>query len=256
MTPLFFGDSSRRLFGIYTPAHAKAGKQRAIVLCPPWGAEYLRAHRSLCQLGRMLAASGFHVLRFDYFGTGDSAGDMADGNLSGWQSDVQAAVEELKDTAGLLRVSLLGLRLGGNLALRVAAARPRDVDALVLWDPVVDGGEHMAGLRRLDEQVRKPRTRAGSAAELLGFPMTDALAHDLETLNLLEQVTTLPTRTFVAVSEHLASHEALRRVLEANARGPIPMEQMDSLPAWVEDRHSGAGAIPVKVLQRIVEWLS
>lgn len=256
MTPLFFGDSSRRLFGLYTPAHAKGGKQRAVVLCPPWGAEYLRAHRSLCQLGRMLAASGFHVLRFDYFGTGDSAGDMADGTLSGWQADVQSAVEELKDTAGLQRVSLLGLRLGGNLALRAAAAQPRDVDALVLWDPLVEGDEHMTALRHLDERVRKPQARADCAAELLGFPMTDALARDLKSLNLLEQVPAMPARTFVVVSEHLRSHEALRPALQATTRGPLPMELIDSLPAWLEDRQSGAGAIPVKVLQRIVEWLS
>jgi uncharacterized protein len=25
-------------------------------------------------------------------------------------------------------------------------------------------------------------------------------------------------------------------------------------PAWLEDRHSGAGAVPVKLLRRVVDW--
>ncbi len=47
---------------------------KSIVLCHPWGQEYLRAHRSMRQLGNLLAAAGHHVFRLDYFGTGDSGG--------------------------------------------------------------------------------------------------------------------------------------------------------------------------------------
>lgn len=256
MTPLYFGDSSRRLFGLYTPAHAKGGKQRGLVMCPPWGPEYLRAHRSMAQLGKQLAEAGFHVLRFDYFGTGDSAGEMADADLKGWQADVETAVEELKDTAGLNRVGLLGLRLGGTLAARVASGRRRDIDTLVLWDPIVHGGDHMAELKRQDALLLKVRDLKVDRAELLGFPLPDALARDLQAIDLLQHAAAWPARTLVAVSETLPSHATLRAALEASPHGPLPMELIESLPAWQEDRHSGAGAVPVKVLQRIVEWLS
>lgn len=253
MTPLFFGERSRRLFGIYTPAHAGGGKARGVVLCQPWGAEYLRAHRSVCQLGRLLSESGVHVLRFDYFGTGDSAGDMAEGDLNGWQSDIETAIDELKDTAGLQRVGLVGLRLGGALAARVAPKRRKDVDTLVLWDPVVQGASHMAELRRLDEAMARERSLKVSPGELLGFPMTARLAGEMEAVDLLSHVEGLPARTCVVVSDLSAQQNGLGSALEAARPGAGAVECIPSQPAWLEDQHSGAGAVPVKLLQRIVE---
>src|SRR3954451_13983708 len=76
MTPLFFGSRARRLFGIYEPGRSGSRVPRAAVLCHPWGQEYIRAHRSMRRLANMLSATGRDTLRFDYFGTGDSAGDM------------------------------------------------------------------------------------------------------------------------------------------------------------------------------------
>ena len=46
------------------------------MLCYPWGSEYIYAHRSLRLLAQRRAAAGIHTLRFDYFGTGDSDGDI------------------------------------------------------------------------------------------------------------------------------------------------------------------------------------
>lgn len=254
MTPLFFGERARRLFGLYTPAHARAGRPRGIVLCPPWGPEYLRAHRSLHQLGRLLAEAGFHVLRFDYHGTGDSAGDQAEATLEGWVEDIGTALDELKDTAGLQRVGLLGLRLGGSLALRAATRRRRDVDALVLWDPVLSGADHLAELRRLEALALGTHDMKADPGELLGFPLTPAQALELQALRLLEPVPAWPARTLVTLSQVLPGHAALR---EALAQVPgAAMAEVPGQPAWIEDRHSGAGAVPVRQLQGVVEWLN
>jgi len=46
----------------------------------------------------------------------------------------------------------------------------------------------------------------------------------------------------------IAVNNALRTVL------PELLALSGSSP-WIEDRHTGAGAIPVKLLQRIVQWL-
>ena len=86
--------------------------------------EGLRAQRAIKQLASMLAKGGLHVLRFDYFGTGDSAGGCGEGSVAQWLSDIFTAAEELSDTAGVKEISLAGLRFGGTLATMAAATAP------------------------------------------------------------------------------------------------------------------------------------
>jgi alpha/beta superfamily hydrolase len=133
---LSLGSAQRRLFAIHEAA-AATPRIRAALLCQPLGTEYTYAHRSMRQLAVRLAMSGFHTLRFDYYGTGDSAGTEAQMDLAGCETDVESAMEALADIAGTPRVTLIGLRAGANIAAQVAARRVADVEALVLWDPIV-----------------------------------------------------------------------------------------------------------------------
>ena len=186
MNPVYFGAHERRLFGIYEPArHAKT--RRGVVLCHPWGAEYIHAYRSMRQLAKMLTANGIHTLRFDYFGTGDSAGETTAGDLGGWETDIQAAIEELKDTTGATQVTLVGLRLGAMLAANVAVRAGPTVNSIVLWDPVVSGTEYLAelfhaargGRLRQKAPVERPADEGGGH-EIMGFPLTESVAAAVE----------------------------------------------------------------------------
>jgi pimeloyl-ACP methyl ester carboxylesterase len=136
VNPFFLGSAQRRLFGIHTSGVSRAGRSRAVVFCQPLGNEYVYAHRSVRQLANRLSLAGFHTLRFDYFGTGDSAGEDHECDAAGLQADVVTAIETLKDLAATETVTLIGLRAGANVAA-VAAAGLRDaVESLVLWDPI------------------------------------------------------------------------------------------------------------------------
>lgn len=241
MNPFFFGTRQRRLFGVYSPARASASGSgtRAVVLCAPWGQEYLRAHRAIKQLATLLNQAGVHVLRFDWFGTGDSAGEMLDASLAGWQADLETAIDELKDTTDAARVGLVGLRLGGALAAAVAARRRKDVDSLVLWDPVVSGEGY---LKELLAEARPRAVERGGGHEVMGFALGEAMAAELRALVL--PAAELPARTLVV------------RSVPGEVAGAVPVEVIEGQPAWLEDRHSGAGAVPVKVLQRIAQWWS
>ncbi len=258
MTPLYFGSAERRLFGAYAPPRASGAAARAVVLCYPWGQEYIRAHRSMRQLANMLSAGGYHVLRFDYFGTGDSAGESVEVDLGGWESDIETAMEELKDTSGATRVGLVGLRLGATLAARVAIRKNKEIDTLVLWDPVVSGPEYLEDIRR-SEAVRKcdagPGRAAGGDAEILGFPLTQAFADEIHALDMCHIAPALPARTHVIASQPLPSHAALRAAMEKQARSDLSIEQIDSPFAWLQHRDLGAGAVPVKILEHILQRL-
>lgn len=260
MTPLYFGSPDRRLFGIYEPGRASGRSPRAAVLCNPWGQEYIRAHRSLRRLAQMLAAAGRDALRFDYFGTGDSSGDMVDADLAGWEQDIETAIDEARDTSGAPSVTLVGLRLGAALAARVAARRTSDVEAIVLWDPIVSGVQYLQELRAtaasIDPSQHLPRSsESGGGHEILGFPLTAAQTADIATLDLRPQIAGLPARMLVLVSQLSAAHDEFAVAVRGRSDHST-FEHIASLPAWLEDRDTGAGAIPVKSLQRIVTWLA
>lgn len=136
MIPFHFGRSSRRLFGIYEPARAGTAPSRAVVICYPEGAEHVCAYRTMRALAERLVRAGLHVLRFDYYGTGDSDGDSSPERALEWLDDIETAIEEVKQVSGAARVTVVGLRLGANLAACLAARRRGLIEQLVLWEPL------------------------------------------------------------------------------------------------------------------------
>lgn len=136
-------------------------------------------HWAMRRLASLLSQRGFHVLRFDYSCTGDSAGDSADAQLVDWRRDIATAVAELKDIAGVSQVSIIGLRLGASLAA-IATTEGLAIRDLILWEPVIKGESYVTGLVAVG--VRKFarllfHDRAGPD-ELLGFPFPKAIAAD------------------------------------------------------------------------------
>ncbi len=189
MQPFHFGTSQKQLFGVYHAPEVKTARQSAILLCQPLGHEYLRAHRAFRNLAVALAGQGSHVLRFDYFGSGDSSGDGEQASFEQCLSDLSAAVDELKDMSGLPRVSLVGLRIGAMLAA-LAARERRDIDRVVLWDPVLDGQRYLDDLCELHaswllDRLGARATPDTSRAELLGFPVTETFHRQLSAGKLM-----------------------------------------------------------------------
>lgn len=263
MNPYYFGTHERRLFGIHE-APQRSLARRGVVLCYPWGAEYIHAYRAMRQLAKMLTANGLHTFRFDYFGTGNSDGDTKMGDLGSWETDIQSAITELKDTTGSTQVSLVGLRLGATLAANVAVCGGAEVSSLVLWDPVVSGIEYLTEIQRaartgwlLPRSVLARPALRSRGWEIMGFPLTAPLAAALKRIDLAALSPALPHRTLVVASQPLGSHASFQRALDQR-QSPLAIEHIDSPPGWIEwpMHHPLAGTVPVKVLQRIVEWLA
>src|SRR6187402_2642822 len=79
---------------------------RGVVLCQPFGREAMWVHKGWRVLAENLAAAGSPTLRFDYAGTGDSAGESEDfgegeEQLERWLKSIRAAVAFLKQTTGV-----------------------------------------------------------------------------------------------------------------------------------------------------------
>jgi pimeloyl-ACP methyl ester carboxylesterase len=215
MTARLFGPSTRPLFGVYHAPSGPTAKTVGVVLCYPGPQEYRQAHFVYRKLALSLAADGFHVLRFDYFGTGDSSGDSSEVSVAQWVRDIETAVAELRDISGVRRVSLVGMRLGAALALRAAASLP--VAQLVLWDPVVSGADYLRQLdalqRRILEDTHYPEDDRRHPEELLGYVMPRALRGELERVDLLEGPYGSSAVTVICAEarpEYAKLHEALQ----------------------------------------------
>ena len=258
MNPFFFGSSEERLLGVHHPPRGTP-REVGVLLCYPLGQEYMRAHRAFRQLAMILARRGFHVLRFDWFGTGDSAGAAEEGSVVRWIGDARAAIGELKDTAGFERVSLVGLRRGAALASLVAAGRD-DLEDLVLWDPIVEGRIYLEQLRKA-QQVHSgvdpgdlAELPAGRVAGILGFPVTGALARELAEIDLAGAVLPPLRRILTVVGEERDEYAGLAArlgSLDADTR-------FDCVPtpgSWAEVDEFGSALIPQQIVQTIVAFL-
>lgn len=254
----YFAASDKPLFGIYHLPPPGATRQSAIVLCPPLEQEYNRCHRAYRQLAVRLSRAGFPVLRFDYSGTGDSAGDDAVHSLSDWQANTAAAIDEAKRRSGLNTVYLVGLRLGAALAALAALGRS-DITGLVLWEPVVSGAAYLEELTAWHQDklwyfLSEVQAKQGDRpTELLGFALTDTMLSDLNALNLLSLPQPPAPLALLIESGAEESVQRLQRQLET-LRVKADYQQVDGPRVWSDDPDKAL--VPQQVLQAIVNWMS
>ncbi|MEX1287290.1 MAG: phosphopantetheine-binding protein, partial [Acidimicrobiia bacterium] len=185
---VLFGAADQPLFGIQQAPEGDVTASGPVLICPPVGWDYMRTHWALRRVARSLAAAGHHVLRFDFSGTGDSFGHVGEDAVARWIDDVGTAAAELADVAGAKTVSVVGVRLGGTLAV-LAARDGTPIDRLVLWDPVLRGADHLDGLRRMHREMLAGRGLDRPSPdlvgeELLGFPYPPGVREDLAAIDL------------------------------------------------------------------------
>jgi pimeloyl-ACP methyl ester carboxylesterase len=198
MTPLFFGESNKPLFGVHHRPSMAAPGRLPVLLCAPFGQEAIRAHRTYRLLAERLAADGHHVLRFDYSFTGDSWGAEEDATLEQWVDDVHAAHQELLDLSGLDRAVWFGVRVGAAIAALASLRSASTISNLVLFDPVIHGRSYIEACRMSHEafmademgrpvsarQLREAGIEGGSGRGLLGFQLGAAMESSLLQLDL------------------------------------------------------------------------
>ena len=87
-------------------------------------------------LSKQLDKSDISSFRFDFFGHGDSDGEIADITVSEAVDDILNAIKYLKNI-GYKNIGLFGSSFGGISSI-MAASKSNDIDCLVLKAPVSD----------------------------------------------------------------------------------------------------------------------
>ncbi|MCP4405719.1 MAG: alpha/beta fold hydrolase [bacterium] len=259
--PLYFGMTEKPLFGCYHAPRVVPGRDCGILLCAPMGSESIRFHRAYRNLADRLANTGFPVLRFDFYGCGDSSGDFEQGRLEQWLHDIGYALDEIRRKAPVANICLFGLRLGGSLAMMAGAERG-DIDAMVLWDPAIGGKVYLEELRALHTRMLgyahvlpKHSSADGCQEEILGFPLTEAIIADLEGLDLLS-IRQKPARHILLVESHeKLSQAGLYRHLQAlNAK--ITFRSFPAPQLWEWEESFDKVRVPHGILQSVMAWIS
>jgi alpha-beta hydrolase superfamily lysophospholipase len=254
--PIVFGPQRRSLFGM---CHAPAGPAKAVgvVLCNPLGYEALSAHRTYRHLAEHLAARGFLTLRFDYDGTGDSAGTSKDPDrLRAWLDSIARALDEVRARTRSPRVVLAGVRFGATLAT-LAASEQGGVDALVAWAPIVSGRTHVRELQafRLLKPVKGRAARpTDGSEEIAGHYFSAPTLASMAAIDLLGLTGTVADRVLLLPRTERATDE--RRLAERlKANGTDVTSSADTAYAQMMRDDPYEAEVPSAALDGIVDWL-
>lgn len=243
MTPVVFE-------GCFGWLHPAAGR-RGVVLCSPHGNEDMCTHRTLRILADRLAAAGLPTLRFDYPGTGNSAGDDEEPErVRAWLDGIHAAVGWLRATTGVEEVALVGLRLGGTLAAMAAGERG-GVDRLVLMAPCASGRSYASEVRAMAALAGTPQPAEG--LEFAGFLLTRETLAGLRVLDLAALPAVPAPRILLLSRTDVRDGGRLAANLRAMG-AEVEEEPFAELAALMNSVHRAA--LPEAPLERVTQWLS
>ncbi|MGD0144115.1 MAG: alpha/beta fold hydrolase [Rhizomicrobium sp.] len=124
------------------------------------------------------AARGRSLLRFDYFGHGQSSGNFREGTITRWRDDALAVLDGLTMGPQIL----VGSSMGAWIALLAAHARPERIKAMLLIAPATDFTEAIMWAR-FPPEIRAEIMEQGewlwpSVYDTEPYPITRALVED------------------------------------------------------------------------------
>ena len=142
-------------------------KPRAhIVFLPPFAEEMNRCRLLVSSQARQFAREGYSCSIIDFYGTGESQGDLCDASLPIWRQNIDDLLQQLLQRSQC-PVYLWGCRLGALLALDYMSVRPGACEKLILWQPVSSGGTFVTQLlRQRSAAMMQKGEKSESTAEM------------------------------------------------------------------------------------------
>jgi alpha/beta superfamily hydrolase len=251
--PLYFGREGRPLFGWLHPAAPAAV---GLVICNPFGDEAVRTHRSIRHLAISASNAGVPALRFDYDGTGDSAGhDLDPERVDQWLVSINIAADTLKQVAGVTCLCFAGIRLGATLATLAAAART-DVAGLIAIAPVVSGKSYVRELRLLQRAIASKRNIDGAATqdhlETAGFLLGARTLASLTSVDLQKSEQAPAPRVLILDRAEMPSGEKWAQRLSALG-AQVDYSLVGGYTEMMLDSHEST--VPKEIIGATTTWL-
>lgn len=167
--------------------------EHTVLLLPSIFEEMNLSRAVLAKQAQFLNSQGITVYCLDYFGCGDSEGEIVDANVDIWQQNIIDTVQWLKQK-GKGRLTLWGVRfgalMGANALLEINRILP--VEEFIWWKPVLKGKQFMTQFLRLKqaasmmqgEQKIKWREHImnGNVTEIAGYEISADLLDSIDKL--------------------------------------------------------------------------
>ena len=257
--PFYFGHRGRPLFGWLHPAPSSSV---GLLICNPFGDESVRTHRTVHHMAAAASDAGIPAFRFDYDGTGDSAGhDLDPDRLAQWLSSIHLAADTLRRLSGVTTLCLAGIRLGATLAT-LAAQERSDVAGLIAIAPVVSGKAYVRELRLLRRAMDSKRNIAGNDSEpgpanagleSAGFLLSEATQAELSRMDLLALPKRPAARLLILDRAEMPSGEKWAKQLRT-LEAEIQYSPVGGYTEMMLDSHESV--VPDGMLRTAIEWLS
>lgn len=242
-----------------------------VVLCAPHLHEAMWAHRGLRHLADDLAAAGVPVLRFDYYGTGDAAGEGGEPDfVPRAVQNVVAASAQLRALADVEHVVLCGWRFGATLAVlaaeAMAARNAHAPSALVLMAPVVNGRGYLRELRALtaffvpEHGGGGAPTPAQAAAdddgmEVLSYRLAAEAMREIGALRL-DRRPGCPAPRVLLLDDAPGSMSAVAALGRHYEQAGAHVEVHDFLDSRLMMKSPEVSAVPEAAWRGVVRWLA
>ena len=256
----YFGASDRPLMGsLHHPKRLRT-RSSAVLLCNPMGAEAMHAHRLYRVLAEQLEQAGFTVLRFDYGGSGDSGGGSECVSVSSWLNDILTAAGELGAVTSGKRLVIVGLRMGATLAALASSRLSLRARQIVMWDPVIDGLNHLHDLAAAHRAFMRAELGAdawrdklevdadGVPRESLGTSFSAAMLGELRGLDLAAE---LPKADHVMVVSTQSGSSVARFREALDGRSGLRWTDMPASENWNSDAALNAATVPMELIREI-----
>src|SRR5205823_2570016 len=165
----------------------------------------------------------------DWPGCGDS-GDVTDPSLATWIGSIHDAIRDLRASAGVEEITLVGVRIGATLAMLAALAEP-DVSEIALLAPFPSGRSYLRELRVFEAMAQEkfsapdiaPEPIPPGALEAGGFLISAAEVGAFERIDLVsaDYSKLSAQRLLVALAQPARDVSACADAMRASARAEV-----------------------------------
>ncbi|KGJ95947.1 hypothetical protein [Thalassotalea sp. ND16A] len=216
----------------------------AAILCLPAITEELNLSRAVvAKQAQNFAQHGLPCFVLDYFGTGDSEGELEQADCDLWLENVLTAGEWLKQQ-GISKIILWGVRFGALLILahqkKLHQALP--INKQLLWKPVTNGKQFARQLLRIKQAASiihssakntdwRQRILAGHNTEIAGYNITSRMLTSLEMLQIDDDMR--PASPIIWIE--LATNElspVTKNLCAKWPQGSVSVHCFESPPFW------------------------